>query len=50
MEFARMAGDLETAQAVQQFTAVYNHLRFGGQTGEAARLTALLDRIERLPQ
>jgi transglutaminase-like putative cysteine protease len=50
MEFARMAGDVETAQAVQQFTAVYNHLRFGGQAGEAARLTALLDRIERLPQ
>ena len=49
-EFARMAGDVETAQAVQQFTVVYNELRFGGRSGEAARLAALLDRFERLPK
>lgn len=50
MEFARMAGDMETSAAVQQFTAAYNEVRYGGRAESAARLTALLERIERLPK
>ena len=38
------AGALGTA--VAEFTATYNALRFGGHTGEAPRLTILLDRME----
>jgi hypothetical protein len=49
LEFARMAGDVVTAQAVEQFTHAYNDLRFGNRPEAAPQLAALLDRIERLP-
>lgn len=50
LEFARMAGDVETARAVEQFTFAYNELRFGGKAEAAVRLPLLLERIERLPK
>jgi hypothetical protein len=33
-------------EAVQEFTATYNALRFGGHTDAAPRLSLLLDRME----
>ncbi|HXI40725.1 MAG TPA: DUF3488 and transglutaminase-like domain-containing protein [Bryobacteraceae bacterium] len=36
----------ETAMLVDQFTAAYNDLRFGGKTDAASRLTLLLEELE----
>jgi transglutaminase-like putative cysteine protease len=48
-EFARELQPTETAVAVGEFTELYYALRFGGRNQNAARLAALLDRIEKLP-
>ena len=36
----------ETGMLVDQFTAAYNELRFGGKTDAASRLTLLLEELE----
>jgi Domain of unknown function (DUF4129) len=48
-EFARELQPAATATAVGEFTELYYALRFGGRRENAARLAALLDRIEKLP-
>lgn len=48
-EFARSVRHEALAEVVKEFTAVYNALRFGGRTEDAARLATLLERIEHLP-
>jgi transglutaminase-like putative cysteine protease len=48
LEFARMAGEVPTAQAVEEFTHAYYEVRFRGSESAAARLPALLESIERL--
>lgn len=48
-EFARGLQPAATAVAVGEFTELYYALRFGGRRENAARLAALLDRIEKLP-
>ena len=46
-EFAATFPEGARAEAVREFTAVYNEMRFGGRAEAAPRLSALLDRIER---
>jgi protein-glutamine gamma-glutamyltransferase len=48
VEFVARVNEPDRADAVREFTVVYNSLRFGGRAGDAARLVALLDRIEQL--
>ncbi len=48
-EFARTLQPAPVATAVTEFTELYYGLRFGGRTQDAARLVALLGRIEQLP-
>ncbi|HEY3444295.1 MAG TPA: DUF3488 and transglutaminase-like domain-containing protein [Paludibaculum sp.] len=48
-EFARGLQPEATAIAVGEFTELYYALRFGGRRENAARLAALLDKIEKLP-
>lgn len=48
-EFARGLQPEATATAVGEFTELYYALRFGGRRENAARLAALLGRIEQLP-
>ena len=45
-EFAASLPRTELAQAVHEFTATYNALRFGGHTDAAPKLSMLLDRME----
>lgn len=47
-EFAGKLGQTESAAIVGRFTAAYNQLRFGSQTGAAAEMVTLLERLERL--
>jgi hypothetical protein len=46
-EFAASLPVSELGEAVGEFTATYHALRFGGRTQAAARLSALLERMER---
>jgi transglutaminase-like putative cysteine protease len=48
MEFADSLPRGRMAAAVAEFTAAYNALRFGGRAGGAARLSDLLNELERL--
>jgi transglutaminase-like putative cysteine protease len=45
-EFAASLPDGPFGRAVGEFTAVYNSVRFGGQTEAAQHLSVLLDRLE----
>lgn len=47
VEFARSLPATETGRAVQEFTMVYNALRFGGHMDAAPQLSGLLDELER---
>lgn len=47
-EFAGKLGQSESSAVVDSFTQAYNQLRFGQRTEAAARMVALLDRLERL--
>ena len=46
-EFAASLPATELGMAVDEFTLTYNALRFGGHAQAAARLSILLDRIDR---
>jgi hypothetical protein len=46
-EFARSLAATHLGRVVEEFTAAYNALRFGGQTAAAPRLSTLLDELER---
>jgi transglutaminase-like putative cysteine protease len=46
-EFASSLPSTPMAGRVQEFTATYNALRFGGRTEVAAQLSSLLDQLER---
>lgn len=48
MEFAASLPRTGLGNAVTEFTASYNALRFGGQTETASRLSTLLDELERV--
>ncbi len=48
-EFAASLPRNGLGTAVEEFTATYNALRFGGRTEEASRLSLLLDKLERQP-
>jgi transglutaminase-like putative cysteine protease len=47
VEFAATLPHGAMAAAVAEFTSAYNALRFGGRTGAAARLSLLLDEVEK---
>jgi len=47
MEFARSLPATPTGRAVEEFTAAYNAVRYGGYREAAPRLSALLDELER---
>ena len=47
-EFAASLPPTELSAAVNEFTATYNALRFGGHAEAAPRLSTLLDRMERV--
>lgn len=47
LEFARSLPATPLGATVRDFTGAYNALRFGGRTGTAARLSTLLDELER---
>jgi hypothetical protein len=48
-EFARTVPSPFLAPLVEDLTAAYNAVRFGGRSDAAARMVSLLDRIERMP-
>jgi transglutaminase-like putative cysteine protease len=48
-EFAACLSSELAAPVVREFTTVYHLFRYGGRQEEAARLAALLDKIEQLP-
>ncbi|HTS25543.1 MAG TPA: DUF3488 and transglutaminase-like domain-containing protein [Bryobacteraceae bacterium] len=48
VEFAASLPRTSLGEAVTEFTATYNALRFGGRTEAAPRLSILLDELERL--
>jgi len=48
-EFARTIPQGALATIVDDFTRIYNALRFGNRREDAVRLAALLDKIEQLP-
>ena len=48
-EFARSLGGSETHRLVDEITAHYERLRFGGDAGAAARMFELVAQLERLP-
>lgn len=45
-EFARIVPDPQAAALLQDFTAAYNHLRFGNHAESAPKLVQLLERLE----
>lgn len=45
-EFARAVSDPEAAVLIRDFTAAYNHLRFGHHAGAAPELVRILERLE----
>jgi transglutaminase-like putative cysteine protease len=47
VEFARSLPATQLGHTVEEFTGVYNALRFGGRTEAAPRLSTLLDELER---
>jgi protein-glutamine gamma-glutamyltransferase len=47
VEFARALAPTPHGAAVEEFTAAYNAMRFGGRTETAPRLSMLLDELER---
>jgi len=47
LEFARSLPATPLAQTVEQFTAAYNDVRYGGRAGAAPRMSRLLDELER---
>jgi hypothetical protein len=47
VEFARSLPATQLGHTVEEFTSVYNALRFGGRTEAAPRLSTLLDELER---
>jgi hypothetical protein len=47
LEFARSLPATPLGATVREFTGAYNALRFGRRTGTAARLSTLLDELER---
>ena len=47
LEFARSLPSPHPGAAVQEFTSTYNALRFGGHADASARLSTLLDELER---
>ncbi|MBS1857780.1 MAG: DUF3488 domain-containing protein [Acidobacteria bacterium] len=49
LEFAGSLPDSQLGRAAREFTAAYNALRFGGHAESAARLSLLLDELERVP-
>jgi protein-glutamine gamma-glutamyltransferase len=46
-EFARSLAPTPHGRAVEEFTAAYNAMRFGGRTETAPRLSMLLDELQR---
>ena len=48
-EFAASLPPTQLARAVEEFTLTYNALRFGRHAETAARLSVLLDQVERAP-
>jgi len=48
-EFAASLSSTELGPAVGELTATYNAVRFGGRTGVAPGLSALLEQLERRP-
>jgi len=48
-EFARVLPSSETALLVEDLTAAYNEVRFGGRRDAAPRMVWLLQRLEALP-
>ena len=50
VEFARSLPATPVGRAVDEFTAAYNAVRFGGRMDAAPRLSALLDELERPPK
>ena len=50
MEFARSLPATPMGRAVEEFTAAYNAVRYGGSRDAAPRLSALLDELERPPK
>jgi len=50
MEFARSLPATPMGRAVEEFTAAYNAVRYGGRGDAAPRLSALLDELERAPK
>jgi hypothetical protein len=47
LEFAQSLPATPTGRAVEEFTAAYNAVRYGGRRDAAPRLSALLDELER---
>lgn len=47
LEFAQSLPATPTGRAVEEFTAAYNAVRYGGRREAAPRLSALLDELER---
>jgi hypothetical protein len=47
-EFAQTMPRGPLGTSVAEFTAAYNDVRFGGHAGEARRMSALLDVLERM--
>jgi transglutaminase-like putative cysteine protease len=50
LEFARSLPATPLGQRVEQFTAAYNDVRYGGRTEAAPRMSRLLDELERPPK
>ena len=48
-EFARVLPSSETSLLVEDLTAAYNEVRFGGRRDAAPRMVWLLQRLEALP-
>jgi hypothetical protein len=48
-EFARVVQEPELSPLVEDFTAAYNELRFGGNPQAAGRICVLLERLETAP-
>jgi protein-glutamine gamma-glutamyltransferase len=50
LEFARSLPATPMGRAVEEFTAAYNAVRYGGRSDAAPRLSTLLDELERPPK
>jgi hypothetical protein len=47
LEFARSLPATPLGRTVEEFTAAYNHVRYGGRADAAPRMSVLLDELER---